>query len=147
VSVAKGPALQVPEMSILKLTAIASILLCWAPLATGDDTGTVSIVGKNVDSSDSKTFGLMLTLATKAWQEFEPGGATHFFKTKRGIYVYVPGTKTIYLCNTSDLGACIQTKDSQAGQLLPIDPSSAKKGDHGTGEAEETGISFSWSVN
>ena len=134
-------------MSILRYFAIASILLYCAPFATGDDTGSVSIVGKNVDSSDPKTFGLMLTPATKAWQEFEPGSSTHFFKTKRGVYVYVPGTKTAFLCNTTDLGACIKTKDSQAGQLLPIDPSSAKKGDHGTGEAEETGIAFSWNVN
>lgn len=134
-------------MSILKLIAILAILLSSAPLATGDDTGSVSIVGKNVDSSDPKTFGLMLTPATKAWQEFETGSATHFFKTKRGVYVYVPGTKTVFLCNTTDLGACIKTKDSQAGQLLPIDPSSAKKGDQGTGEAEETGIAFSWNVN
>lgn len=134
-------------MSILKYVAIASILLSCAPFATGDDTGTISIVGKNVDSSDPKTFGLMLTPATKVWQEFEPGNATHFFKTKRGVYVYIPGTKTVFLCNTTDLGACIKTADSQAGQLLPIDPSSAKKGDHGTGEAEETGIAFSWSVN
>jgi hypothetical protein len=134
-------------MSVLKLIAIASILLSYTSLATGDDSGSVSIVGKNVDSGDPTTFGLMLTPATKAWQEFEPGSSTHFFKTKRGVYVYIPGTKTVFLCNTTDLGACVKTKDSQAGQLLPIDPSSAKKGDHGTGEAEEVGIAFSWNVN
>jgi hypothetical protein len=130
----------------LRYIVIASILLACARFATGDDTGSVSIVGKNVDSSDPKTFGLMLTPATKAWQEFEPGSGTHFFKTKRGVYVYIPGTKTVFLCNTTDLGACIKIKDSQAGQMLPIDPSSAKKGDHGTGAAEETGIAFSWDV-
>jgi len=134
-------------MTILKFISLLSILISCTPLATGDDTGSVSIVGKNVDSSDPKAFGLLLTLASKAWQEFEPGSATHFFVTKRGIYVYVPGTKTVLLCNTTDLGACIKNKDSQAGQLLPIDPSSAKKGDHGTGEAEESGIAFSWNVN
>jgi hypothetical protein len=134
-------------MSFLRSITIASILLSCASLATGDDTGTVSMVGKNVDSDDPKTFGLMLTPATKEWQEFEAGSAAHFFKTKHGVFVYIPGTKTVFLCNTTSLAACIKSKDSQAGQLLPIDPSSAKKGDHGTGKAEEVGIAFSWTVN
>ena len=47
-----------------------------------DDTGTVSMVGKNIDSSDSKTFGLLLVLADKTWREFEAGNATHFFKAR-----------------------------------------------------------------
>ena len=52
--VTKGLSLEVLNVN-LKYVAIASILLSCAPLATGDDTGSVSIVGKNVDSSDPGT--------------------------------------------------------------------------------------------
>ena len=134
-------------MPILRnvLVVLFTCLLLF-PVAEADDTGTVSIVGKNVDSSDSNTFGLMLVVADKTWKVFEPGGRSHFFKTKSGKYVSVPGTNTVFLCNTQDVTSCVKNKDSQAGNLSPLTPSSAKKGDHGSGFAEETGIAFSWEV-
>jgi hypothetical protein len=116
------------------------------PIAVADNTGTVSIVGKNVDTSDTGTFGLMLVLADSTWRVFEPGARSHFFKTKSGKYVSVAGTKTVFLCNTPDLTSCVKNKDSQAGNLSALTPSSAKQGDHGNGFAEETGIAFTWDV-
>jgi hypothetical protein len=112
-----------------------------------DDTGTVSLVGRNIDSSDTKTFGLLLVLADNTWQEFEPGYDTHFFKSKKGIYIYVGTSNTVYICRENTVGDCAAKPDSQAGQLIMTGgPSSAKKGDTGNGHAEESGIEFSWVV-
>lgn len=129
-----------------KLAMVLILTLVPAVPRFADDTGTVSIVGKNVDSSDTKAFGITLVLADKRWIETEPGSISHFFQTKKGKFVFVPGTNTVFLCKTETVLNCAQMTNAQAGQLIPINPSSAHKGDTGTGQAEETGISFKWEV-
>ena len=76
----------------------------------------------------------MLVPGNKTWQEFEPGNAQDFFKTKKGVYVYINTSNTVFLCNTATVADCIRNKDSQAAQLTPMLPQ--KKGDHGNGYAD-----------
>ena len=118
-------------------------MLVWlviSVIATGvlaDDTGTVSIVGKNVDTTDPDTVGITLVLGTKKWTESEPGDRHHFFTTKGGIYIQVAPNLVI-----------LRDKDNtkRVGQLNPIEPDKAKKGDKGTGKSDESGIAFNWEV-
>jgi hypothetical protein len=120
--------------SLLSLLAVALLLLA---AGVADDTGTVSIVGKNDDTSDTKTFGLTLVLADKTWIESEPGSATHFFKTKKGVYVQVAPNLVIL----RDQG-----NNKRVGELSPLNPPTAKKGDKGRGKADEAGITFHWEI-
>ena len=115
--------------------------------AWADDTGTVSVIGKESGApAGSHTFGIALDLKQKTWREFEPGNRQDFFKTKSGKYVAPATSNTVYLCKTDSLTACIQQADSQAGQLLPLAPDKAKKGEQGRGHAEETGKELEWHI-
>jgi len=129
-----------------KSLLVLVFVLAAARTGSADNTGTLSIVGRNVDSTDAKTFGLTLVLASKTWTVAEPGNESHFFKTKKGGFIYVPGINTLFLCKKQDVLHCAQEPDSQAGQLIPLNPSSAKPGATGTGKVEETGIAFKWQV-
>lgn len=102
---------------------------------TADNIGTVSIVGKNEDSSDPKAFGLTLVKANITWTEAEPGNATHFFTTKKGSYVRV-----------NNVVSLLDGTKKEVGRLNNIVPESAKQGDNGNGRAEESGIVFHWEV-
>jgi len=102
-----------------------------------DSTGTVSMVGKNVDTSDSYTVGITLVIADKTWSKAEPGDRSHFFTTKRGIYVEI-APNVVVLRNADN------TK--RVGELDAIIPSQAKKGDKGQGKSDESGIAFTWEV-
>jgi hypothetical protein len=105
--------------------------------AFADNTGTVSIVGKNVDTSDPDTVGITLSLATKTWTESEPGNRHHYFNTNGGVYIKVAPNLVI-----------LRDKDNKTrvGQLNPIEPDNAKTGDTGTGKSDESGIAFTWEV-
>ncbi len=115
--------------------AISTIALLVGTMSLADDTGTVSIVGRNVDSSDEKAFGLTLVLSNKTWTEAETGNATHFFKTKKGAYVQVNNVVSLQDSNRKEVG-----------RINNLVPESAKRGDNGQGHAEETGITFDWEV-
>jgi hypothetical protein len=127
--------------SSLLFTALCAVALA-SSTTTADDT--VSMVCTSVETTP-RHFGLMLVPADKTWQEFEPGNAQNFFKTKKGVYVYINTSNTVFICNTATVADCIRNKDSQAAQLTPMLPQ--KKGDHGNGYAEESGVAFSWVVN
>jgi len=101
-----------------------------------DDTGTVSIVGTNLDDpGDHKTLGLTLVLSNTTWIESEPGNDTHYFKTKRGTYVRV-----------NNVVSLLDNGKHEVGRLNNIVPESARRGDSGRGYAEEAGINFTWNV-
>jgi hypothetical protein len=106
-------------------------------IALADSTGTVSIVGKNVDTTDPHTVGITLFVATTTWTESEPGNRHHFFSTSGGVYVKVAPNLVI-----------LRDKDNKTrvGQLNPIEPVTAKAGDTGTGKSDESGIAFTWEV-
>jgi hypothetical protein len=125
--------------------ALLAAALRGEPLGS-DPTGTISIVGKNVDSSDPKTFGITLFLDSKTWRESETGNMSHFFTKKHGVYIAPAQTKTVYLCNTDTVLDCISKKDQQAGQLRNLVPNSVSSGAHGDGDASASGIEFNWSV-
>ena len=114
---------------------LAGIATAWPGLA--DNTGTVSIVGKNIDTSDAKTVGITLILASNKWTKAEPGNDNHFFTTKNGVYVQVAPNLVILRD---------QNNKTRIGQLNPLTPAGAKKGDRGTGKSDEAGIAFSWDV-
>lgn len=120
---------------------LGRVILCFLLLATvglsvtADNTGTVSIVGKNEDTSDPKAFGLTLVIASTTWTESESGNATHFFSTKKGSYVRV-----------NNVVSLLDGAKKEVGRLNNIVPESAKKGDNGNGRAEESGIVFHWEV-
>jgi hypothetical protein len=103
--------------------------------SVADATGTVSIVGKNIDTTDGKACGLTLIIAGTTWTEAEAGNDVHFFKTKKGSYVRI-----------SNVVSLLDSNKKEVGRLNNIVPESAKQGDKGNGYAEETGISFSWEV-
>jgi hypothetical protein len=130
------------------IIVIALVVALFPRTARPDDTGTVSIVGKNnSDASDPKTFGLTLILSKNTWTVAEPGNDTHFFKTKKGIYIYIHDMNKLFLCRENTVGDCARDQDSQVGNLtITVDPSKAKKGDGGIGQALETGIIFNWKV-
>jgi hypothetical protein len=122
----------------MKGTALLLAVLVSTITAMGftDNSGTVSIVGKNGDGSgDPKTFGLTLVVAGTTWSESEPGNDSHFFKTKKGRYVRI-----------NNVVSLLDSGKKEVGRLNNIVPESAKPSDHGNGYAEETGISFSWEV-
>jgi hypothetical protein len=123
---------------------LAVILLS---MASKNDTGFVSIVGHEYGAgAGSHTFGITLDLNQKTWRESEPGNRQEFFKTKSGKYIAPATSNTVYLCKIESLVECIKQADSQAGQLLPLNPDTAKKGDKGRGHAEETGKELEWEV-
>jgi hypothetical protein len=105
--------------------------------AGADTTNTVSLVGRNVDTSDPNTVGITLSIATGTWSESEPGNRHHFFKTDKGKY-FVVAPNLVILRD--------QNNTVRVGQLNPIQPQTAKKGDVGTGKSDETGVAFSWEV-
>jgi hypothetical protein len=117
---------------ILIALVLAATVVC---VVAADDTGTVSIVGKNQDTSDPKAFGLTLVIANTTWTVSEPGNAMHFFTTKRGSYVRI-----------NNVVSLLDGAKKEVGRLNNIVPESAKKGDTGNGRAEESGIVFQWEV-
>ena len=114
---------------------LGGIATAWPGLA--DNTGTVSIVGKNIDTSDTKTVGITLILTGNKWTKAEPGNDNHFFTTRSGLYVQVAPNLVILRDGNNR---------TRVGQLNPLNPASAKKGDHGTGKSDEAGIAFTWDV-
>lgn len=122
-------------MKLWKIILTPLLLATLACNVAADDTGTVSIVGKNKDTSDPKAFGLTLVIANTTWIESEPGNATHFFTTKRGSYVRI-----------NNVVSLLDGSKKEVGRLNNIVPDSAKKGDTGNGDAEESGIVFQWEV-
>src|SRR5260370_25541799 len=101
-----------------RILLIFAVLAFWSLSTFGDETGTVSIVGRNkVDADDPKTFGLTLILADKTWRESEPGNNFHFFKAKKGIFFYVPDTNTFFLCLENTIADCVRKQKSQIGRL------------------------------
>jgi hypothetical protein len=105
--------------------------------AMPDDTGTVSLVGTNDDSTDTKTCGLMLVLADHKWQEFEPGNDNHYFTTKKGIWVQI-APNVIILRN--------QDNSKRVGEIDQLNSATAKKGDKGPAKSDEKPITFHWEV-
>jgi hypothetical protein len=119
---------------LLELAIVS--LLCIVRVADG--TGTLSIVGKNVDQQDPKTLGLTLVLADHTWVESEAGNTNHYFTTKRGVYVQL--APNLVILRNSDSSV-------RVGQLNPLTPANAKKGDKGNGQADETGTAFTWEIH
>jgi len=76
-------------------------------------------------------------MAGNKWTETEPGGASKVFTTKAGVW-----SRAV---NIVDMNG--PDGKSKIGQLHPLIPDSAKKGDTGRGESEELGVNFNWTVN
>jgi hypothetical protein len=113
------------------------LFVVMASAAVADDTGTVSLVGRNDDTSDTKTFGLMLVIADHTWREFETANATHYFVTKKGIWIEIA---------PNDIVLRDEKNTKRVGEVTQLNTAKAKRGDKGPGKAEETGITFHWEV-
>jgi len=125
-------------MSLSRRALFGLIAVSLAMLtAFAENTGTVSIVGKNVDTTDPHTVGITLSLATKTWTESEPGNRHHYFNTGGGVYIEVAPNLVILRD---------QDNKTRVGQLNPIEPDTAKRGDTGSGKSDESGIAFTWEV-
>lgn len=121
-------------MTILGRHVVGFIVICLVAVASlADDTGTVSLIGKN--TSDPNTVGITLVLEGSNWNKAEPGNRSHFFTTKSGKYVSVANVVTL-----------LDQNKTRVGELSPLIPSKAKKGDAGNGTAFESGITFHWEV-
>ena len=124
-------------MRITTFRFLAAILVLIVCAALADDTGTVSLVGRNDDTTDTKTFGLMLVVADHTWREFEPGNRNHYFVTKKGVWGEV-APNLIILRN--------EDSSKRVAEVTQLNTKNAKKGDKGPGKADETGITFHWEV-
>jgi hypothetical protein len=118
---------------ILVLGIVGIVILATA--ASPDDAKSIAIVGKNVDASDGKTFRLVLVLSGHPWSVSEPGGGSHFFKTKTGTWLRVDEVVNL-----------LDARRRRVGRLDNLIPESAKPGQQGRGYAAETGIAFNWEV-
>jgi hypothetical protein len=96
---------------------------------------TVSLVGKNVQTSDTKAVGILLVLNGQKWSKLE--SSNHYFNTKSGVYKMI-AINVVILRDP--------TNTTRIGELDNLTPSAAKKGDTGTGGSDETGIAFTWEV-
>ena len=120
-------------------TTFFSYLIAVLVLSTAlaDETNAVSLVGRNDDSSDTKTFGLMLVTSDHTWREFETGNTKHYFVTKKGVWGQI-APNLIILRN--------EDSSKRVGELTRLVTANASKGDTGPGKADETGITFHWEV-
>jgi hypothetical protein len=90
------------------------------------------VAGKAIED-DPDPYRLEIDTNKSTWTVDDPGGK--LFKTKSGKYVVVVNTTSL--------------KDSSGkvvGTLINFNPNSAKVGDHGNGEAMETGRHMDWNV-
>jgi hypothetical protein len=101
-----------------------------------NNTETVSILGRNLDTSDRKTVGITLNLNDQSWQKSEL--RDHYFRTPRGKYKVAPSTNIVTMHPPA--GTTV------VGQLLDLVPETVRPGDKGQGQAVETGISFNWEI-
>jgi len=126
----------------MKLTRRKSIVMLLAGIGSetlaADDTGTVSILGTHDFDDGTKTVGINLVLKDKTWSKSEPGNRMAFLKTARGRYQTLPSPNIVQL---------LDANGNIAGQIEPLVPATAKRGDHGNkGKSFETGVTFDWKV-
>lgn len=90
-----------------------------------------------IDTDDpSRTVTIVLSVPDNKWSKTEPGGASHIFKTKSGVWMKAVNVTTLFASDAT----------TRVGQLKPLDPAGAKVKDKGRGESFETAVNFDWTV-
>jgi hypothetical protein len=97
---------------------------------------TVELLGTADDDVGRHTVSIQLIPNQLKWSKSEPGSASKIFKTVRGNYG-VTAPNYVYLNDG---------RGTNVGELHPLVPGTAKKGDTGNGKAYETGRIFKWQV-
>lgn len=99
---------------------------------------TISILGKATDG-EANSYWLTLDTDSKRWLGGEPGNSSKVIETKSGSFVYkVAPDKGTY---------CLSRADEVVIFLRNLNPSTAKAGDTGSGNAYETGRTVSWKAD
>ena len=99
---------------------------------------TISILGK-ATSGEADSYWLALDIDSQKWLGGEPGNTSKVITTKSGTFVYkaLPDKGTY----------CLSSEDEVVIFLRKFNPSTAKAGDTGSGNANETGRTISWKVD
>ena len=88
------------------------------------------------DIDPSHTVDIVLSVPDNKWTKTEPNGASNIFKTKSGVWMRAVNVTTLFANDAT----------TKVGQLKPLDPAGAKKGDKGDGSSFETAVNFHWTV-
>jgi hypothetical protein len=88
------------------------------------------------DTNPVNTVEIQLSVSDNKWAKSEPNGASNVFKTSKGVWMRASTITTLFANDAT----------TRVGQLKPMDPAGAKKGDKGRGDSFETAVTFGWLV-